>query len=115
MPGPLFIFAQPPNTPAAREGMEALLACAAFDQQPSVVFMEHGIYQLLPQGESPGVKNLNKMAQALSLYGVDPLYICENSLIQRGIHLSMINLNGTLIDTSQRKHLINQATWVVRF
>ena len=116
MAQPLFIFTQPPhNNPLAREGVEALLACAAFDQQPEVMFIDQGVLQLIPQADIPGVKNLNKMVQALEIYGVESIYVCQNSLTQFGVQAEGLNPSGKLISLAQRHPLIQQARWVVRF
>lgn len=113
---PVFIFTQTPVANAsAREGVEALLACAAFDLQPSVMFIDQGVLQLLPQGEAPGSKNLNKMLQALELYGVEGIYVCQSSLSQFGLTSADINPCGQLIKPSERAAILANASWVANF
>ncbi|HMW49785.1 MAG TPA: sulfurtransferase complex subunit TusC [Cellvibrionaceae bacterium] len=116
MPAPLFIFTQPPiaNAPA-REGIEALLACAAFDQQPAIMFIDQGVLQLLPQGEQRGAKNLNKMLQALELYGVESVYVCLTSLNRLGLTAADIQPSGQLIEPRERAAIIQAAAWVASF
>jgi tRNA 2-thiouridine synthesizing protein C len=115
VPNPLFVFTQAPLHPQAREGAEALLACAAFDQQPTALFVHQGVYQLLPQGDVAGSKNLNKMLQALELYGVESIYACQDSISLRGLTEGQLNINSQLIDKNTMSQLIQQASWVVRF
>lgn len=113
---PLFIFTQAPTAnSSAREGIEALLACAAFDQQPAVLFIDQGVLQLLPHAEQPGTKNLNKMLQALELYGVESIYVCAKSLFTFGLTASIIQPSGQLIEPHERPAIIQNAAWVASF
>lgn len=116
MPTPLFIFTQAPIANAsAREGVEALLACAAFDLQPAVMFMDQGVLQLIPQGEHSGTKNLNKMLQALELYGVEAIYVCNLSLARHGLTAADIKPLGQLIEPQEVPLIIQNAAWVASF
>ena len=116
MQRPLFIFAKAPlNDSVAREGIEALLACAAFDMQPAVLFTDEGVLQLLPQREATGTKNLNKMLQALELYGVEAIYVCANSLTRFGLTASNINISGHVIELHEHPGIIQNAAWVASF
>jgi tRNA 2-thiouridine synthesizing protein C len=113
---PLFIFTQAPyNSAQAREGIEALLACAAFDQQPNVLFMDQAVFQLVSLADRPGEKNLNKMVQAFELYGVQALFVCAESLLRFGCDSSASSPHVTLINQQQRCALIEDANWVARF
>jgi tRNA 2-thiouridine synthesizing protein C len=116
VPKPLFIFTQAPhNNPQAREGVESLLASAAFDQQPAVLFMGQGVLQLVPQGEQPGAKNLNKMLQALELYGVEHIYICRDSLATYALTPDLLTPSGQLIGQDECCQVMQQSQWAVRF
>ncbi|WP_299592495.1 sulfurtransferase complex subunit TusC [uncultured Microbulbifer sp.] len=70
----------------AREGLEAVLACAAMDQTPEVLLINDGVFQLLQQNpEQIGEKNLHRNLQALPMFGVEILYVCRKSVEQRGL------------------------------
>ncbi|HEY6530384.1 MAG TPA: DsrE family protein [Cellvibrionaceae bacterium] len=113
---PLFIFTETPNNNTqAREGVEALLACAAFDQKPTVMFIDQGILQLIPQADQIGSKNLNKMLQALEIYGVESIIVCANSLARFGVKLAELKPQGKLITLSERASIIQHAAWVACF
>ncbi|RZA08280.1 MAG: sulfurtransferase complex subunit TusC [Moraxellaceae bacterium] len=113
---PLFIFTQSPNSNTqAREGVEAVLACAAFDQTPAVMFIDQGVLQLLPQADKVGRKNLNKMVQALEIYGVESIYVCADSLVRFGVAPTELKPEGQLISLSERSLIIQQAAWVACF
>ncbi|WP_295798260.1 sulfurtransferase complex subunit TusC [uncultured Microbulbifer sp.] len=82
----------------AREGLEAVLAAAAMDQTPAVLFCGDGVFQLVQQSpEGIGEKNLRRNIQALPMFGVETLHICRASLQQRGIDPVAIELPGAEI------------------
>ena len=79
----------------AREGLEAVLACAAMDQTPEVLFINDGVFQLLNQNpEGIGEKNLRRNLQALPMFGVESLFICKKSLSDRGLTLEQLTVPG---------------------
>ncbi|WP_066964639.1 sulfurtransferase complex subunit TusC [Microbulbifer sp. Q7] len=79
----------------AREGLEAVLACAAMDQVPEVLFINDGVFQLLEQSpEAIGEKNLRRNLQALPMFGVEALHVCSESLAQRGLSAEQLDIPG---------------------
>lgn len=116
MASPLFIFTQSPSaSDHVREGIEALLACAAFDMQPDVLFLDQGILQLIPTEDIIGTKNLNKMINAFEIYGVKTIYADGKSLLNFGLQLEQINPQPTILNKSNYAQLITQASWIMRF
>ena len=82
----------------AREGLEAVLAAAAMDQAPAVLFCGDGVFQLLPQSPTGiGEKSLQRNIQALPMFGVEQLYVCSASLTQRGIAPATLAVAGAEI------------------
>ncbi|WP_160153590.1 sulfurtransferase complex subunit TusC [Microbulbifer sp. ALW1] len=95
----------------AREGLEAILACAAMDQVPEVLFINDGVFQLLEQSpDAIGEKNLRRNLQALPMFGVETLHICRRSLEDRGINLENIEIPGAEIEL-----LENPGAFIARF
>ncbi|WGL16993.1 sulfurtransferase complex subunit TusC [Microbulbifer bruguierae] len=79
----------------AREGLEAVLACAAMDQTPEVLFINDGVFQLMEQNPvAIGEKNLRRNLQALPIFGVETLFVCENSLRTRGLKPEQLEIPG---------------------
>lgn len=116
MSRPLFIFTHPPiNNSQSREGVEALLACAAFDLEPDVLLIDQAVFQLMPQNDQTGVKNLHKMIQAFEIYGVHTLFVCTDSISRFGLEHNQLKPEGKRIAPPQRINLIKNASWVVRF
>ncbi|WP_237065127.1 sulfurtransferase complex subunit TusC [Microbulbifer guangxiensis] len=101
----------------AREGLEAVLAAAAMDQTPDVLFTGDGIFQLLPDQAAGEIdqKSLHRNLQALPMFGVEQIYVCQRSLEERavssnrlaiaGINLVLVQDTGGLI--SRYQHVLS--------
>ncbi len=102
-----FIFNKAPyGLQNSRELLDICLMSSAFEMPISVIFKEQGILQLLKnqQPEVLAMKNHSKTFQALELYGVEKVMICEESFKE-------LNLNkADLLDigTYANKETINQ-------
>ncbi len=84
----------------AREGLEAILAAAAMDQAPAVLFLRDGVFQLLPE-QAPsaiGQKSLLRNLQALPMFGIETIHVCERSLLERGIDAKQLAIAGAEIE-----------------
>ncbi|WP_444913340.1 sulfurtransferase complex subunit TusC [Microbulbifer sp. PAAF003] len=80
----------------AREGIEAVLAAAAMEQDMDLLFLGDGVFQLLDQ-QSPadiGQKSLRRNLQALPMFGIEQFFVCEKSLAERNITLEQIQVAG---------------------
>lgn len=80
----------------AREGLEAVLAAAAMDQAPDLLFLGDGIFQLLDRQQAEAIeqKSLRRNLQALPIFGVETVHICERSLLERGIDAGQLQFPG---------------------
>ena len=112
----LFVFRTPPYSGnRAREGLDALLAAAAFEQQLSVLFMGDGVFQLFP-GQSPANgRNQHKMLQSLQLYDVERVYFSSSALVDRNISASSIRIRGTLVTDTEISGIMASADHVFTF
>lgn len=72
---------------AAKEALDATLASAAFGQDISLLFKGDGVYQLLTQQSSSLLerKSIGAILGALELYEVNKVFVCEQSLLNRGL------------------------------
>lgn len=69
------------------EALDAMLAASAFDQDLCAAFVDDGVFQLI-QGQNPSVldmKHYTKTFAALPEFGIDNLYVEEESMIERGL------------------------------
>lgn len=77
----------PYGTVYALESLEVVLIAAAFEQEVQLIFMDDGVYQLT-KGQSTegiGMKNFSKTYAALGDYDVNQVYVCKDSLAERGL------------------------------
>jgi tRNA 2-thiouridine synthesizing protein C len=84
----LFVNRKAPyGTVYALESLEVVLISAAFDQDVSLVFMDDGVYQIVKNQETDGIKmkNFSRTYRALDGYEVEKLYVEKESLDARGL------------------------------
>ena len=79
----------PYGTVYALESLEVVLIGAAFEQDVKLVFMDDGVYQLTKNQDTDGIgmKNFSKTYSALGDHDVNQIYVCEQSLKDRGLTL----------------------------
>lgn len=101
----------------AREGLDALLACAAFEQKVSVLFLHDGVFQLLKNQQSNLLeqKSLEKSLSALPLYDVNDVYACQQSLIDRKLCSEQLCLDVEILSNKQLGELFQQQDTIFQF
>jgi len=101
----------------AKESLDLALASSAFEQALSILFTGDGIYQLLPEQSPDGIqsKNLLQMLKALPIYGVEQLYVDQQSLTVRGITELDTHLPIVLVNSVEISRLYHDAQTVFRF
>ncbi|MGP4123592.1 MAG: sulfurtransferase complex subunit TusC [Sodalis sp. (in: enterobacteria)] len=83
-----FVFTQGPHGNAAgREGLDALLATSALTEDIGVFFIADGVLLLLSHQQPVQILARDFVATfgVLSLYNVDRLYLCADSVAERGL------------------------------
>lgn len=100
-----------------QEQLDALLVCAAFGQEVSVLFQDDGVWQLLPgqHGKPLAKRTLGAQLQALELYDVKSLYADAISLAERGLTAEKPALPVTLLDRAALQALLAGQDMVLRF
>jgi len=102
----------------AREALDAMLAAAAYGQDIGVLFMDDGVFQLLPE-QAPGSlpqKSLEANLSALPLYEVRRLYVHSESLQERGLALAnLIDLELQAVDSQAIGQLLTQHKQLLSF
>lgn len=88
------ITTAPHGSDAGSQALDTALACAAFDQQVTVIFQDDGVWQLLPQPvASPlGDKSLLAQFKLMELYGISDVQICADSLQRAGLSVAQLGL-----------------------
>lgn len=115
----LFISRQAPyGNSTAREALDALLAASAYDQNLSILFMEDGVFQLVAEQNPKSIhqKNLCASLQALELYGIENVYIQQESIEKRGLKQEDFSLeNLQILGSDQIKQLMSQQDQILSF
>ncbi len=71
----------PYESSLALEGLEIALAIAAFNQEVALLFKGPGVLQLINQNPDPSThKEFTKAYTGLSLFGINDVYACQDSL-----------------------------------
>ena len=84
----LFVISKPPYASKRNaELLDAALVAAAFDCEVSLLFRDDGVWSLLPEqsANTVGQRSIAKMMLGLSDYDIDKLYVCSESLKNRGL------------------------------
>lgn len=113
----LFTFRHAPyGTSIARDGLDALLAAAVYDQQIAVIFLGEGVWQLAKdQAVAADLKNHARMLSALPVYGVDKIFVHEPSLHLRGLADRELLLNPTRLSDAQTRDLFGSHNHLLSF
>jgi tRNA 2-thiouridine synthesizing protein C len=100
-----------------KAALDMALTAAAFEQEVSVVFLDDGVLQLLPNqdAESSGLKNMSKMISALKIYEVKHVYIHSSSAEKSGLDLSQAPDEIEAITDESLQELVTNSDHVMVF
>lgn len=88
----LFVMRHAPHLGSRlQETLDQMLTSAAFDQQVEVLFIDDGVLQI-KQGQNPGGKDTASIFNVLSVYGITRLMAESESLRERGLNESDLQL-----------------------
>ncbi|UPQ88247.1 sulfurtransferase complex subunit TusC [Vibrio sinaloensis] len=107
----------PHSSNAGREGVDALLAASAYCEDISVLFVGDGVYQLL-LGQDPNAilsKDYAPMLKLFDLYDIEQVFVCQESLQQRGLaHVDLV-IDAQLLAVEQVQQQLQQAGKLLSF
>lgn len=106
----------PFSSSAAQESLDIVLAAGTFDQDISLLIEDDACYQLLnnQQAQLIARKNTTKMLNALPIYGIEKIFVCKESTIQRQITHTNSDI-FKFITKGEIKTLYNESDTVIRF
>lgn len=115
-----FVNRQPPHgSSAGRESLDALLATSALvEENLSVFFIGDGVYQLLDnqQPETIQCRDYISAFRMLELYEIEPVYVCLDSLDERGLNEADLLLDSvTVLNRKQISALLDQQSVLLSF
>lgn len=112
----LFVMRRPPyDGIGIRESLDMMMTVAAFDQTVRLLLLDDGVFLLKP-GQNPGClgfKPVTPLFDALEIYGVEELWVEEESLVQRGLAPDSLTLPARSIKRADVAGLIAAADIVV--
>lgn len=107
----LLISRQAPwSGPGAREALDIALAGGAFDLPLALLFLDDGVFQLRKDQQAVLLqqKDLAANLQALPLFGVEELYACKRSLVERGLVADQLGLPVSVLDDDALRALLGR-------
>lgn len=112
----VFVFRSSPyGSSRAREGLDALLAAAVFEQSISVLFLGDGVLQLYPNQNPPKGRNQHKMLLSLGLYDVEQVYFSDSALSRHNLDAADIGIPGKVLKDAEINQVLNTADQVLTF
>ena len=88
----------PLGTTSTREGLDFAMLSASFEQQVSIIFTNEAVLHLLA-GQTPeqaGSKDYVAAFKALSLYDIDTVLVCAESMHALGLQPNDLSITATL-------------------
>lgn len=111
-----FIFNKAPSgTQHGRELLDIALMSSAFDMPVRAIFQNQGVFQLL-QNQEPerlGIKNHSKTFKAFELYGINEVYIEQESLTHYQINNSDLLDVAKPVPQQDITNIINDSDFVI--
>lgn len=100
-----------------QESLDMALAMSNFAQNVSVFFIEDGVLQLLTSQRAASIdsKAYHKTFPALEFYDIDSIYVCKQSLAQRGIQVSQLCIPVILMELKDLSNLLANQQHVMSF
>ncbi len=114
----LLVFRRAPyGRSLPRAGYDVALAAAAFEQPVSLLFLDDGVWQLLPDQRAGeiGAKSITNTLDSLALYDIDRLYVDADSMSRRGLEAAALVDSVTPIDTGAVRRLMADHDQVLVF
>lgn len=98
-----------------REVLDIALAGGAFDLPLAMLFLDDGVFQLLGAQQPTHLqqKDLTANLRALPMFGVEQLFVCVDSLAQRGLHAAELAQAAQGLDAAGLTALIDRFDHVI--
>ncbi|MGL5948937.1 MAG: sulfurtransferase complex subunit TusC [Aeromonas sp.] len=93
----------PHGSSAAREGLDALLATSALCDDLALFFIGDGVYQLVANQAPQAIlqRHIAPTFKLLELYDIEPVYVCADSLAERGLTAADLLLAATCLPRAE--------------
>ncbi len=112
----LFLITDSPyRTQRVVETLEAALVAAVFDQQVSVLLKGDAVWSALPDQDVSELdrRSVLKILTALPEYDVEHLYVCAESLAERGLEADTLGTPVETLTASEQRALLDRSERVI--
>jgi tRNA 2-thiouridine synthesizing protein C len=111
----LFVFSTPPYDHwRSQEGLDALLATAAFDQDVRTLFIGDGVYQWMADPQAT-TKNIAKILASFEHYDLNPVYVQSTALDIRKVPQAALPKDAILLSDSEIALQLSSADHIFYF
>lgn len=89
----------PHGTASGREGLDALLATSALTESLALFLLGDGVLQLVREQSPQAIlqRHYAPTFKMLELYDIEEVYVCADSLAERGLTASDLSIPVTLL------------------
>ncbi|MDP2562976.1 sulfurtransferase complex subunit TusC [Psychrobium sp. 1_MG-2023] len=100
-----------------RESLDMLLANASYDRPVGLFFAGDGLYQILKSTDAQltGHKDISKSYGLLELYDIEQIYLCQQSMNERGLTAEHFLIDGQMLSQKQWFDTLSQFDQVLNF
>ena len=101
----------------ARDALDVALTVSVFEQPLSLLFLDDGVLQLLPNHNPADIaqKNLSANLAMLEMYDIDQIFVCEKALQQRGLTSESLGLKARTLNATEIADLVKKHDQVLSF
>nr|WP_086940694.1 sulfurtransferase complex subunit TusC [Thaumasiovibrio occultus] len=113
-----FVFQTAPHgSTVGREGVDAILATAAYCEQIKVFFVADGVTQLLKGQQADAIlsRNYSQSFKLFELYDIEDVYCCTQSLDERGLSADMLLVEPDLVTPAAIREQLGQCDQLLVF
>jgi len=105
------------GTSSAQEALDVALLASTFEQQVSLLFVDDGVF-LLKKNQKPEqlqLKNFTQAYKALTLYGIEKIYVAVESLQQRGLTAADLMIPVAVLDNAEVAKILQAQDAILTF
>jgi tRNA 2-thiouridine synthesizing protein C len=101
----------------AKDALDVALIFGSYEQAVNLYFQGDGVYQLIAEQHPEKVqqKDFLKTFAALKFYDIENIYVCHNSLIQRGLADNFSINNVQVLNKDNFSTSLHQHQTILRF
>lgn len=108
----------PYHSDFAHDAIDAVLAAGLYGQNVGLFFLGDGVFQLLEAKANKTdalEKHLAKKLKALALYDIEHIFVCRESLTQRGIEQEQLCITTNVLDKNTFDSTVRQHESILSF